>query len=358
MPYRRKDSPFWWVSFTDASGKKSQRSTGTTERREADAIEAKCKLEVHRVKTWGEEPSRYFDEMMMRYLQSKQGENRSLERDISTVKRLKSYFGGRDVNRLERCDVMAYIQTRKDQGVKAGTINRELGMLAAAFSFAKRDLCWRIDNPAEQTKLKEPEGRVRFLSTDEAQALITAAAFEVRAPHLQNFISLAINTGCRKSELLKSRWENVDFEQATLRIEGKDSKSGKRRGVPLNLAALQAFRNQKVFIDEYAPSSPWVFSRKSGERIQSVQTSFETACRRAGITDFRVHDLRHTCASWLVTDGVSLAEVRDVLGHSTIKMTERYAHLAPENLRKAVAVLENRLRFDYAQGDGNVSKAS
>jgi integrase len=71
-----------------------------------------------------------------------------------------------------------------------------------------------------------------------------------------------------------------------------------------------------------------------------VQRSFGTACERAGIADFRFHDLRHTCAAWLVQVGVPLTEVRDVLGHSTIKMTERYAHLAPENVRAALALLE------------------
>lgn len=81
---------------------------------------------------------------------------------------------------------------------------------------------------------------------------------------------------------------------------------------------------------------------KSGDRIKDIKHSFSTACRRAGITNFRIHDLRHTCAAWLVSAGIPLTEVRDLLGHSTIQMTERYAHLAPENVRAAVAVLESR----------------
>ncbi|MCZ7598461.1 MAG: site-specific integrase [Gammaproteobacteria bacterium] len=98
------------------------------------------------------------------------------------------------------------------------------------------------------------------------------------------------------------------------------------------------------------PSSPWVFCDKQGNRIQSVKRSFATACRRAGITDFRVHDLRHTCVAWLVTAGIPLAEVRDLLGHSTVKMTERYAHLAPENVRAAVARLTGfESRFGHVE---------
>jgi integrase len=85
-----------------------------------------------------------------------------------------------------------------------------------------------------------------------------------------------------------------------------------------------------------------VFASETGARIQSVKRSFATACRQAGIEDFRIHDLRHTCAAWLVSAGVALPEVRDLLGHGSITMTEKYAHLSPDNVRRAVAVLTAR----------------
>jgi len=100
-----------------------------------------------------------------------------------------------------------------------------------------------------------------------------------------------------------------------------------------------------------------VFVQDKGERIQSVEKSFRTACNAAGIIDFRIHDLRHTCAAWLVSSGVQLQVVRDLLGHSTIRMTGRYAHLAPETIRDALKSLdvsrsghasENVERHDYA----------
>jgi integrase len=100
---------------------------------------------------------------------------------------------------------------------------------------------------------------------------------------------------------------------------------------------------------QYCPDSVWVFAHKSGERIQFMQNGFQAACGRAGIKDFRVHNMRHTCASWLVQGGVPLLEVSKRLGHSTIEMAERYAHLAPENLKATVGVLA-QLRFGYATG--------
>jgi integrase len=99
--------------------------------------------------------------------------------------------------------------------------------------------------------------------------------------------------------------------------------------------------NRARFRAQYCPASPWVFAHKDGKQIVDVKTSFKTACRKAGIEGFRIHDLRHTCAAWLVSAGVGLTEVRDLLGHTTVKMTERYAHLAPENVRAAVALLES-----------------
>jgi len=92
-----------------------------------------------------------------------------------------------------------------------------------------------------------------------------------------------------------------------------------------------------------------VFAHKDGSRVQSVKCSFSAACETAGIVNFRVHDLRHTCASWLVSSGQPLPAVRDLLGHSTIKMTERYAHLSLENVRVAVNALDSESRCGHAE---------
>ncbi len=117
--------------------------------------------------------------------------------------------------------------------------------------------------------------------------------------------------------------------------------------MPLNDEARTAILNRARFRAEYCPDSPWVFANRKGERIASVKTSFTSACEQIGLKDFHVHDLRHTCAAWLVSAGAPLIEVRDLLGHSTVRMTERYAHLAPENVRAAVARLDDLSRFGH-----------
>ncbi|MCP4701874.1 MAG: site-specific integrase [Gammaproteobacteria bacterium] len=124
-------------------------------------------------------------------------------------------------------------------------------------------------------------------------------------------------------------------------LEEKDTKTRRRRSVPLNQGACQALLECAKFRTEYAPDAQHVFIHRDGKRLKSVQRSFNTACKVAGIDDFHIHDLRHTCAAWLImSPGVSLAQIRDLPGHTTIQMTERYAHLSPDYVRAAVDVLD------------------
>ena len=116
--------------------------------------------------------------------------------------------------------------------------------------------------------------------------------------------------------------------------------------------------NRARFRAEHCPDSLWVFAHKSGERIQFMQNGFQAACGRAGIKDFRVHDMRHTCASWLVMEGVNLYFVKELLGHASVETTERYAHLAPENMRQAVSALDGLSRIGHVAGHGDASQAA
>lgn len=338
--YRRKDSPYWWASYTDAGGRRTRRSTGTENRKEAEAILAKWRVEAHQGRHWGEQPTRTFDEMMLDYLKGPSSEKRSANRDKLSARHLYQAFTGREMHTMTPMDIRAYIEQRREQGVTPATINRELSMLSAAINYARREWGWEIDNPVRGRKLKEPEGRVRWITREEAQRLIEAAEDARRAPHLADFIRLALHTGCRRGELLGLEWSRVDFQMGLIHLEAAHTKSKRRRSIPLNAIARQALLSRMEFRASYCPESPWVFCHKNGRRIADVKNSFAGACRRAGIKDFRIHDMRHTCAAWLVSAGVPLTEVRELLGHASVTMTERYAHLAPENVRTAVTLLE------------------
>lgn len=128
----------------------------------------------------------------------------------------------------------------------------------------------------------------------------------------------------------------MDRERRYFLLEGADTKSGKRRTVPLNDAAMDALAVMRGWSQRHASGNPWVFGHGVDRRITTFQNGFDAACERAGIADFRIHDMRHTCASWLVMAGVPLGVVRDLLGHSSVTVTERYAHLAPDQIQNAV----------------------
>ena len=256
------------------------------------------------------------------------------------AKQLYKSFSGAALDSIRPQDVRAHVRKRKQEGRAASTINKEVGLLSAAINYAKREWGWDINNPAQGCRQREPEGRVRWITRREVTALIRAAEIDPRSSHLPDFIRLAAHTGCRKGELLGLEWRRVDLQAGLIHLEAEHTKTGRRRSVPLNREARNAIISRARFKVQHCPSSQWVFCRKDGTRIADVKRSFATACRRVGIEDFRIHDLRHTCAAWLVKEGVPLIEVRDLLGHRTIQMTERYAHLAPENIRAAVALLE------------------
>ena len=168
---------------------------------------------------------------------------------------------------------------------------------------------------------------------------------QYRSPVLRNFIELALKTGCRKSELLNLKWEHVDLSTRPLHLE--QTKSGEWQAVPINEAARQVLVRRMRLRDQICPNSRWMFfhtvpalNSKVGDRVKNIRRSFKSACNRAGIENFRIHDLRHTFASWLVMEGVPLFEVSKLLRHVSIQMTGRYAHLAPDHLQDAVASIK------------------
>jgi integrase len=153
-------------------------------------------------------------------------------------------------------------------------------------------------------------------------------------PHLRPIVITAFNTGMRKGEILSLTWEQVDLRHGFLLLNV--TKSGDRREIPIN----QTLRDTLMAIPRHI-TSPYVFWQgEDGRRYGDVKKSFRSALRRAGIKDFTFHDLRHTTGSHLVMAGVDITTVKELLGHKTLSMTMRYAHLAPDHKAKAVTLLE------------------
>lgn len=340
MPYKRGDSPFWWVSYKLPTGKYVRRSSGTEDYAAAKALEQQARADAWKEKEWGVATPRTFEEMIVPWLQHARQHQRSFETTANRVKHLRVAFAGQVMNDLAGKHISHYSSERAKAGASAATINRELSALSAAINWCNKEFEWGLPNPVKGRKRKEPEGRVRWITRAEVEALCREARKQRRGDNLADFIRLAVNTGCRKEEMLGLEWRRVDLHNRLIHLEGKHTKAGKRRSIPINEGALAALKGRLAYRAEHCPASPWVFCRSDGERAVSVRVGFENACRKIGIEDFVIHDLRHTCAAHLISAGVPLAEVRDLLGHSTVTMTERYAHLAPARVRDAVAVLD------------------
>lgn len=339
--YQQPGSSHWYGSYTDANGIRRRRSTGTDSQAEAKAILSKWRTETHQQRLWGTEPTRTLHDLVIAYIDA-HPTKRTLVRDGYSVQHLYRLLGAdRVLNQLTQADTHGYCMTRRREGATPGTVNREIGFLSAALNWGRKTLGWKLENPAEAQRMPEPVGRNRWLTQEEAASLLQAARLEVKAPHLVDFIQLGLHTGMRAGEMLELDWRRVDLKQDQVRLGADDQKNGRLGSVPLNKTAREAILSRARFRATHCPASPWVFCNRKGERIASVKKSFASAVKRAGILHCTPHDLRRTCASWLVQARTPIQEVARLLRHADIQVTMNvYAHLMPDQLRGTVETLD------------------
>ncbi|WP_457097481.1 phage integrase [Lysobacter sp. P5_B9] len=281
----------------------------------------------------------------------------------ATVAALKAQFeawNSRQLSDISKADFDAFKAQRLKDGIHPSTVNRDMDRVKAAFSQAVE---WELmtDNPLRGMKriTRGIEDRVRYLTAREEKALRKALSErEARAKarrgsgnkwraargkallkaitgysdHLMPMTLLALNTGMRRGELTQLTWDDINLPAKILTVRAGYAKSGKARHIPLNLeamAVLKAYRKQHS-------------GKGSLFGVVSVSKAWNAITAEAKIEDFRFHDLRHTFASNLVMAGIDLNTVRELMGHGDIKMTLRYAHLAPEHKAEAVAALVAR----------------
>ncbi len=218
------------------------------------------------------------------------------------------------------------------------TVNRYLAALSHVFTIAMKEWGWVEDSPFRRvTKLKEPRGRVRFLSDDERVSLLKAC--KEHSEQLYTIIILALSTGARQMELLTLNWSQVDLSRGLILLE--DTKNGERRVLPLAGHAYELIKElskvRRIDSDLLFPSP------KKPNKPINVQNIFKAAVKKAKIDNFRFHDLRHSAASYLAMNGASLNEIAEVLGHKTLQMVQRYAHLSEAHTASVVASMNEKI---------------
>jgi integrase len=213
-----------------------------------------------------------------------------------------------------------------------GTVRGYLTTLTHALALAVQEWQWLDVSPMTRvSKPAAPRGRVRYLSDDERRRLLTACTASSN-PALHLIVLLALATGCRRMELLGLRWADVDLARQVLTLQA--TKNGERRRVPLT---GQAFDLLTTWAKVRRLESSLVFPRADGRAPVDIRSAFAQALRQAAIADFRFHDLRHSCASYLAMHGASLLDIAAILGHKTLAMVQRYSHLSDGHLRSTLA---------------------
>lgn len=214
------------------------------------------------------------------------------------------------------------------------TVNRYLSALGKAITITVKEWGWLEENPMRNiSKPSEGEGRERFLSLAEKDRLLQACQ-ESRNPNLVPIVKLALITAMRFGEIAGLRWRDIDFQQRTITL--LRTKNGDRRIIPLTDEAVSLFQECLTFgvpLDELVFRSQ---RNSSAQQKVSIREAFENAVERAGIKNFRFHDLRHTAASYMAMSGATQGELMAILGHRSPSMTRRYAHYSQGHLKNVL----------------------
>jgi len=249
------------------------------------------------------------------------------------LRRLKPYFGSYLLSKITPEMVEEYKAKRLSTGIQKCSVNRELSCLRKIYNVAV-DWGYTVDNPVRKVKLfSEKENiRERVLKEDEEELLFEAADL-----HIKPILIVAVNTGMRKSEVFKLRWQNVSFEKREIKIPM--SKSGKERRIPINSIVFNLLYTLKAQNGQ----SEYVFPNPKTEKpYVDIKRSFDSACKKAGVENLRFHDLRHSFATRLARRGVDLVIVKELMGHASIVTTQRYLHSRASEKAQAVETLTKK----------------
>lgn len=331
----------WGINFIDPDGRQVRRII--SEYREvAEAALKKIEMDILLGRYCDKDKNKsmpfeeFVDEFVRNYVNL---ENRRPESQLGRIKVVKEHFKGQSLNEIDTRMIRQFLSEIRAQ-FKPATFNRYLSLLRCMFNRAKE---WKLlegENPTDGIKkLSEENERCRWLTDEEQQALLSHCHGVTHA-----IVLTALQTGLRWNEIINLKWSQteksnyVDFDNNVIVIHSALSKSKKSRFIPLSYALqCELFDLRKTTTSEYVFASPL-----TGRPFNNIRKSFLTAVKKAGLTDLKFHDLRHVFSSNLVRKGVDLYVVQQLLGHSTPKMTQRYAHLRPDQFATAIKEIDLR----------------
>jgi len=335
--YKDSKSPYWQARFS-VKGRAYKKSTqipheGASKNAkiaEQIAIELKQQKEANKGKL-----KIYFLQDIILEHANKITKARSLETYTSYATAILEFFGNntdiqdltpKDITRfVEYLKIPTTIRNQKNVIRSPSTINRYLSTLSSIIKTAKYQGAIINDLFIQQQKQKEPDAIIRYLSQDEVDRLVDCAD-----EHLKPIIRFAVLTGARKGNILTLDWKQIDLDNRIIIFHVKSDKQGGK------VHTLPIYQELMDLLIELNPQSSGPVFTFRGKPVADIKKSFKSARTKAGIENFRFHDLRHTTASMLVQSGMQLSIVKEVLGHQDINTTLRYAHLNKEVIDTAM----------------------
>lgn len=337
MGVRKRGKRSWQIDYYVDGQRVRETVKGPRRKAEELLIQRKAAALAGTLETRTEEAP-LFCEVAERYLEWTRDHHRSARHDRSMLKRLVAELGNLSLDQVTPWRLEQMKSRMRREGLSGSRVNRYLACLSGLFHRAIDWGIWTGENPCKRVaRYRESPGRVRYLSGEEIAGLLGACE-----PQLKPVVVVALGTGMRQGEIFKLLWQDVDLARGLIHVV--DSKNGERREVPLGEEVWSLLR-------ELGPQAgcKLVFGHRNGRpHVARMRRAFERARREAGLEGVRFHDLRHTFASHLVMSGASLFAVQELLGHKTLAMTRRYAHLSTGVRRQAVGAMDGLLRGDDA----------
>lgn len=331
--YRRPDrGNAIYIEYTDRAGQRRKLKTEAQTLAEAEKLRSAILAREEQAKILGVAPATgdTFATVADRYLEYQRPRlsPKAYERAEGILRlHLCPFFKGK-VADIRAAQIDRYIAQRSNEA-SAETVNKEYHILKKLLRLAVK---WEIVpiNPATGTTTpKTPEGRVRYLQPQELRLLLDNCP-----PWLQPIVLFAVATGMRRGEILQLRY--MDIQKGCAYLPSQITKSKQPRGVPLNELAQMAL-DEVAKVSAEMKGSDVIFA---GVTVDKISMAFRRAVQKAKIEDFRFHDLRHTAGSWLAMSGEDIRTIAEILGHSDIRMTCKYAHLSPKHVQDAVGKLD------------------
>lgn len=322
---KRNGSDVWHIDIRTPGGSRVRQSTGTTNRKEAQEFHDKVKHDLWRVAKLGEKPSRTFDEAAVRFLTEHAGTSDFVNKAIH-IRHFRLVFAGRKLESITRDEIYEALptldgRTKAPKPLANSSKNRYLGTIRGMLNTARDKWEW-IDTAPKLQELPTATKRVRWITRKEAQSLIHAFSTE----WMRDVAILGFATGLRQANILELEWSQVDLVNRRAWIHPDQAKARKPIGVPLNREAVEVIRRN------IGRHQTFVFVRGKEPVVKWDIAQWDRAVERAGITNFRFHDVRHTWASWHVQSGTPLNRLMELGGWSKYEHVLRYAHLAPNHL--------------------------